>query len=186
MTPAMDVGAVLQEPCLGEEKSVDSFNGRWRKGVALTLLVIGAACGSQVPTGPGTTTPPPVTPPPPPAIQLDWASLARLFDDPLFRQLPQLLDNQVAATPLNGAVQNLISGIHARNYDVTRGALLDLAGARQTYGLGTSSVQADRMLLVAISLFEMRGWGYINKATAAVDVPEASVVDETAIEEAGQ
>ena len=165
---------------------MSSSFGRWmRNALVLALVALAAACGSKSPTGPGTPNQPPVTPPPPPAIQLDWAALARLFDDPLFRRLPQLLENQSAATPLSGAVQSLIGGIHARNYDVTRSALTELAGARQTYGLSSSSVQADRMLLTTISLFEMRGWGFINKATPAVDVP-ASVAGSMPAEGAVQ
>ncbi len=163
-----------------------SNSGPWmRKSLILTLFVVVAACGSKSPTGPGTPTPPPVTPPRP-SVQLNWAALARLFDDPLFRQLPQLLDNQAAAAPLNSAAQNLVNGIRARNADLTRGALVELAGARQTYGLTISGVQADRMLLTAISLFEMRGWGYINSADAAVDAPLASGAEVQVLGEGGQ
>lgn len=146
--------------------------GAW--SLATLLVVTMAACGSKSPTGPGNpVTPPPVTPPPAPTIELDWAALARLYDDPLFRGLSVLLEDQAAAAPLDGAMERLVSGIRARNYDLTRSALLEVAGARQTYGLSIATVQSDRMLLVAVYLFEMRGWGYINAATA--NAPLASV-----------
>ena len=150
-----------------------------RLGIVTLLVVVGAACGSKHPTGPtGPVTPPPVTPPAP-TIELDWAALARLYDDPLFRELPMLLENPGDASPLNLAAQRLVSGIRARNYDLTRDALLELAGARQTYGLSLSTVHSDRMLLVAISLFELRGWGYINAATGSAPLATAPVSSDT-------
>lgn len=156
------------------------------QGVMVTLLVVAAAaCGSKHPTGPTGPGAPPVTPPPAPTIELDWAALARLYDDPLFRQLPTLLENQGGASPLNLAVEQLVSGIRARNYDLTRSALLDLAGARQTYGLSLSTVQSDRMLLVAISLFELRGWGYINAATGSAPLAVAPETSDAPSSEQG-
>ena len=57
--------------------------------------------------------------------------------------LPQHLHDQVAAGPLHRAIEQLIGGIHTRNYDLTRSALMEVASTRQSYSQSVSGVQAD-------------------------------------------
>ncbi len=146
-----------------------SRQARFATSALVTLIVVAvSACGSKSPTGPPVT-PPPVTPPPSPGIQLDWVALTRLFDDPLFLSLPELLENQTAAAPIRTAVLQLVTGIHAKNYDLTRSALLDLGSARQTYGLAASHLPTDNVPLIAMSVFELRGWKYVAAANSGTD-----------------
>jgi hypothetical protein len=132
------------------------------RGLLFALILLAAACGSELPTSPRVTPP---TVPPPPTVEIDWSALARLFDDPLFKEVPVLLENQDAAAPLNAAVAQLLSGIHARNLDLTQSALVDLNEARQIYFSNPTYHMRDRPLLLALSLFEIRGRRYISDSS---------------------
>lgn len=130
-------------------------------GIGLSLLLAAglllAGCGSKHPAEPEPGSP----------LIVDWDALARLFDDPLFTGLPLGLEDQGAAQPLVAAETELVNGIRARDFDVVLRALSRIRVEREAYASCPCSVPGDTALLVAISLFETRGQGYLEHVIAS-------------------
>jgi hypothetical protein len=146
--------------------SLRTFDGVWVCPLfAAVLLLVG--CGSKHPAEP--------VPDPPMAV--DWDALARLFDDPLFKSLPLDLVDQGAAQSLIAAQSELISGIRARDLEVVLPALSTIRVERETYAMCPCYVPGDMPVLLAISLFEIRGHQYLahesSSAASAAIAPEA-------------
>ncbi|HYO45547.1 MAG TPA: hypothetical protein VEY33_02535 [Gemmatimonadota bacterium] len=114
-----------------------------------------AACGSEHPTAP------PAVPEPPGAV-VDWAGIERLYDDPLYRELPLLLDDGLVAQLLEAAMSALVGGIHAKDLATVRQALATIHDAREAYENRSGSDRHEQPQLIALSLFEIRGMAYIR------------------------
>jgi hypothetical protein len=119
------------------------------------LLLVLAACGSEHPTAPPAA-------PPPPDVVVDWAGLQRLYDDPLYRELPGLLDDESVAQSLDAAMSALVAGIHAKDLGIVKQALTTIHVARETYENRLGGDRHEQPPLIALSLFEIRGMAYIH------------------------
>jgi hypothetical protein len=93
---------------------------------------------------------------------VDWAGLKRLYDDPLYRELPRLLDDKSVAQSLDAAMSALIAGIHAEDLGTVKQALATIHGVRGTYENRLGGDRHEQPQLIALSLFEIRGMAYIH------------------------
>lgn len=134
-----------------------TFDRIWL-GLLVAMGLLFASCSSSKhPAEPGLD----------PSIEVDWDALARLFDDPLFLSLPLGLEDQGAAQALVAAEADLVGGIRARDLEVVLGALSRIRAEREAYGRCPCSIPGDVPLLLAISLFETRGLGYLAHVTTS-------------------
>lgn len=126
------------------------------------LLLALAACGSEHPTAP------PAVLQPPGAV-VDWVGLERLYDDPLYRKLPLLLDDGSVAQSLEAAMSALVGGIHAKDLATVRHALATIHDVREAYENRSSGDRHEAPQLIALSLFEIRGMAYIHYDSLELD-----------------
>jgi len=95
-------------------------------------------------------------------VVVDWAGLQRLYDDPLYRELPLLLDDELVAESLESAMSALDSGIQAKDLATVRQALATIHDVREGYGSRPGSDRHEQPQLIALSLFEIRGMDYVR------------------------
>jgi hypothetical protein len=107
---------------------------------------------------------------------VDWAGLQRLYDDPLYRELPRLLDDRSVAQSLDAAMSALVAGIHAKDLATVKQALTSIHGARETYENRPGGDRHEQPQLIALSLFEIRGMAYIHYNS--LDLHEVQFITE--------
>ena len=122
------------------------------------FLLALTACGSQAPTAPHTG-------PPPSDVAVDWAGMQRLYDDPLYRGLPLLLDDESVARSLDAAMSSLVAGVQAKDLASVRQALTTIYDAREAYVNQLDGDHHQQPQLIALSLFEIRGMAFIHYAS---------------------
>ncbi|CAN5761988.1 hypothetical protein BH20GEM1_BH20GEM1_16950 [soil metagenome] len=93
---------------------------------------------------------------------MDWVGLQRLYEDPLYRALPLLLDDATVAQSFESAMSSLVAGIHAQNLSTVRHALTTIHDTREAYEVRRGSDRHEQPQLIALSLFEIRGMAYIH------------------------
>jgi hypothetical protein len=126
-----------------------------RASVGASILLALTACGSQHPTAPQTG-------PPPPDVTVDWAGMQGLYDDPLYRRLPLLLDDESVTRSLDAAMSALVAGVHAKDLATVKQALTAIHDTREAYENRLGGDHHEQPQLIALSLFEIRGMAYIQ------------------------
>lgn len=97
-----------------------------------------------------------------PGAVADWAGLQRLYDDPLYRRLPLMLDDESAARSLEDAMSLLVGGVRAKDLSTVRHALDRIHDTREAYEIARGNDRHEQPQLIALSLFEIRGMAYIH------------------------
>ena len=95
-------------------------------------------------------------------MTVDWAGLQQLYDDPLYRMLPLLLDDESVTLSLDAAMSALVAGVHAKNLATVKQALTTIHVVREEYENRLGGDHHEQPQLIALSLFEIRGMAYIQ------------------------
>lgn len=127
----------------------------YRKVAAGALLWIAlAACGKELPTAPYS--------PEPPGVDVDWEGLRRLFDDPLYRGLAHLVEDEAVEQSLEDGMSALVLAIRSRNLTGVKQAMERIHAERVAYAERLGPDRHEEPQLLALSLFEIRGAAYIG------------------------
>lgn len=122
---------------------------------ASLLAVVFAACGGGPPTAPPD--------PGPPGVGVDWEGLRRLYDDPLYRRLAHLLEDESVASSLEDEMSALVLAIHRQDLSAVKQALARIHEIRVVYAGRAGSDRHEEPQLLALGLFEIRGAAYIRQ-----------------------
>ena len=127
----------------------------YRKLAARALLWIAlAACGKEHPTAPHS--------PEPPGVDVDWAGLRRLYDDPLYRRLAHLVEDEAVEQSLDAGMSALVLAIRNQNLTGVKQAMERIHAERVAYAQRLGPDRHEEPQLLALLLFEIRGAAYIG------------------------
>lgn len=118
------------------------------------LTAVLVACG-------GSPTAPPD--PEPPGVVVDWEGLRRLYDDPLYRRLAHLLEDESVANTLQAEMSALVLEIQNEDLAGLKQALAQIHETRVTYAARAGSDRHQEPQLLALALFEIRGAAFIGQ-----------------------
>ena len=93
---------------------------------------------------------------------MDWVGLENLYDDPLYRRIPFLLDEESVTRSLDDAMSALVIAVHDRDLARVKQAIASIHDARVAYAGGAGSDRHEEPQLLALYLFELRGMAYIR------------------------
>lgn len=85
-----------------------------------------------------------------------------MYDDPLYRELALLLDDESVSQSLLAAMSALVGGIQANDLATVKQALVTIHDAREAYESRLGKDRHEQPQLIALSLFEIRGMAYIR------------------------
>ena len=85
-----------------------------------------------------------------------------MYDDPLYRELALLLDDESVSQSLLAAMSALVGGIQANDLATVKQALVTIHDAREAYEIRLGKDRHEQPQLIALSLFEIRGMAYIR------------------------
>jgi hypothetical protein len=123
-------------------------------GEAILAIAL-VACGNEHPTAPAA----PETPGP---VAVDWVNLQRLYDDPLYRRLPLLLDDASVAESLEAAMSSLRAALQGRDLVAMKNAMASIRDLREAYASRPGLDRHEEPQLLALALFETRGMAYVR------------------------
>lgn len=93
---------------------------------------------------------------------MDWVGLENLYDDPLYRRLPFLLDEESVTRSLDDAMSALVIAIHERDLTRVKQAIASIHDARAGYAGNAGADRHEEPQLLALYHFELRGMAYIR------------------------
>ena len=121
--------------------------------LAAFLWIASAACGNQHPTAPSSPEPP---------VVVDWEGLGHLYDDPLYRRLAHLIEDEAVAQSLDEEMAALALAIRSQNLTGMKKAMERIHAERVAYAERLGADRHEEPQLHALLLFEIRGAAFIN------------------------